>query len=175
MKNIDHAQQNPAMKPVWLDNDIFTQSIAALPLISIDLCVLSDDSRLLLGHRKNSPAKGWWFTPGGRIRKGEPFHLAMSRIAREELGWSSFPSERATLMGVWDHFFADSAMDPNLPTHYINLPHYIRLSAAEMSKLDLPADEQHSDWKWMPIAQACIDSKTHPYARAYGEWCTKHI
>ncbi|WP_370701703.1 NUDIX domain-containing protein [Thauera phenylacetica] len=51
---------------------------------------------LLLGLRNNSPAKGWWFTPGGRIRKNEPLYDAQCRVAKDEIGlkalsWNAVP------------------------------------------------------------------------------------
>ena len=56
----------------WLSKESFSLACAALPLVSIDLLVTrpgTQGKELLLGLRNNRPAQGWWFTPGGRIRK----------------------------------------------------------------------------------------------------------
>lgn len=129
----------------------FRQAVAALSLVSIDLCVTDPAGRLLLGLRTNARARGWWFTPGGRIRKNEPLALALHRVARHELGvpvevaegWAS----RARLMGAWDRFYDDSAFDPAVSTHYVNLPHWLALGRDEAAALQLEADDQHSAWR----------------------------
>ena len=65
--------------------------------------------KLLLGRRINAQARGWWFTPGGRIRKNEALVQALQRVAREELGLApDFCGQllgKARLMGAWDHFY----------------------------------------------------------------------
>ena len=69
-----------------LDEDKFLQVIECTPLGSIDLIVRDGYSRLLLGRRKNEPAAGYRFTPGGRIRKNERLDTAFRRICGDELG-----------------------------------------------------------------------------------------
>ena len=57
----------------WLQQEEFARAVAALPLVSVDLLVVNPGGQLLLGQRRNAPARAWWFTPGGRVRKNEPF------------------------------------------------------------------------------------------------------
>ncbi|MEL0027843.1 MAG: NUDIX domain-containing protein, partial [Perlucidibaca sp.] len=64
----------------------FHQLIADAPLVSIDLVVVDSRERLLLGLRRNAPARDSWFVPGGRIRKGELLPDAMRRLLVTELG-----------------------------------------------------------------------------------------
>jgi colanic acid biosynthesis protein WcaH len=54
------------------------------PLISVDLIVKHRDE-VLLGKRVNKPAKDYYFTPGGIIRKNETINDAIIRIAKMEL------------------------------------------------------------------------------------------
>lgn len=49
----------------------FLQTVDATPLVAIDLIVPNQNGGYLLGHRVNKPAQGFWFVPGGRIRKNE--------------------------------------------------------------------------------------------------------
>ncbi|WP_286745065.1 NUDIX domain-containing protein, partial [Aquabacterium sp. UBA2148] len=65
-----------APTPALLPAAQFAQACEALPLVSIDLVLTDESNRLLLGLRRNAPARGWWFTPGGRIRKNEPLAAA---------------------------------------------------------------------------------------------------
>lgn len=124
----------------------FTCAIAALPLVSIGLCVVCN-GLLLLGKRNNRPAKGFLFTPGGRIRKNEALNVAFSRISGEELGLENYSLSQNMLMGVWDHFYNDSAFSDDVSTHYINLPYLCEIQPKMMKKLLLPKgrDQQHSD------------------------------
>lgn len=157
--------------PNWLAQEHFDLAVEALPLVSVDLCLVCD-GKLLLGRRNNRPAQGWWFTPGGRIRKGEGWDTALQRIADEELGLRPFTVSQASLMGVWDHFYNDSAFSDELSTHYVNLPHYCLLQSEQIDDLELPfgETEQHSEWRWAPIESAANDSNVHSYVRVYAQW-----
>ncbi|RTZ97951.1 MAG: NUDIX hydrolase [Deltaproteobacteria bacterium] len=48
--------------------------------------VVFHDSRVLLVHRKNPPARGMWAIPGGKIRLGESLQQAAEREILEETG-----------------------------------------------------------------------------------------
>lgn len=156
----------------FLSNALFSQAVAALPLVSIDLCVTDETGKLLLGKRNNAPAKGWWFTPGARIRKNEPLAQALRRLLRDELALPDAFAARATLMGAWDHFYPDSAFDANTSTHYVNLPHALALASAELRAWNPPAgaNAQHGEWCWMPLNQAARHERVHPYVQAYARW-----
>lgn len=90
----------------WLPAEDLAAACAALPLVSVDLYVtqrVANQPCLLLGLRNNRPAQGWWFTPGGRVRKGETVLQALARVAFEELGCTLEPAQAPRLLGVWDH------------------------------------------------------------------------
>lgn len=150
----------------------FAEACAALPLVSIDLVLTNADGQLLLGKRNNAPARDFWFTPGGRIWKNEALNNAKLRIAHDELGLPASVLGRAILMGAWDHFYPDSAFDPNVSTHYVNLPHWLEVSSEEVSSLQLPQGpkEQHASWQWLPLDEVAIDRSVHPYVHIYAQW-----
>ena len=106
----------------------FMTVIENTPLVSIDLCLVCD-GQLLLGKRTNEPLKGEWFTPGGRIHKNETWQDALLRITEAELGLRGIAVEEFELMGVWDHFYGNSAVDQDLSTHYVSLPLYARFKS----------------------------------------------
>jgi len=60
--------------------------IEATPLVSIDLVITGPSKMVLLGKRTKSPAKGYWFVPGGRIIKNETINQAIKRISEVEVG-----------------------------------------------------------------------------------------
>ena len=161
----------------FLTPDQFSMACDALPLVSIDLVITSPHRQLLLGQRNNAPARNYWFTPGGRIRKNEPLNDAKSRIAQGELGLSASVWEGATLMGAFDHFYPDSSFSPKVSTHYVNLPHWVKLEDKDIQHLTLPhgPHEQHAQWRWFNLADVESDPSVHPYARAYATWVAQQI
>jgi colanic acid biosynthesis protein WcaH len=155
-----------------LSNADFTAALAALPLVSIDVCVTDSRDRLLLAKRNNAPAKDWWFTPGARIRKNEAIKQALVRVLHDELGLPMTMAQRASLMGAWDHFYPDSAFDAHTSTHYVNLPHALRLTQEEADAVHPPqgGDEQHAHWQWLALDSAAQDPTVHAYVQTYARW-----
>ena len=145
-----------------LDLQTFKSVIENTPLVSIDLCMVCDD-QLLLGKRNNDPLKGEWFTPGGRIHKNEAWQDALLRVAEVELGLSGIAVDDFALMGVWDHFYNNSAVDQNTSTHYVNLPHYAEFKYRPQITLD----DQHGEFEWFDLSVVAKDEKFHLYTRNY--------
>jgi colanic acid biosynthesis protein WcaH len=158
--------------PPVLSESVFRQGVEALPLVSVDLCITDEAGNLLLGKRNNAPARHWWFTPGARIRKNEPIAQALARVMRDELALPVECAAQATLMGAWDHFYPDSAFDAAVSTHYVNLPHWLRLTNSQVADLQLPQGpgKQHASWQWLPLFQAARDAATHTYVQIYARW-----
>jgi len=150
----------------------FQLAVEALPLVSVDWVLTNPAGELLVGHRLNAPARGAWFTPGGRIRKGEALALALVRVAQEELGTpnalASALVQRGRLMGAWDHFYPNAAFSASIPTHYVNLPHWAALTAEEVTSLRMPVGEQHGEWRWMQLEEAYLT--VHDWVRPYVDW-----
>ena len=153
-----------------LDVQTFKTVIKNTPLVSIDLCLICN-GQILLGKRRNEPLKGIWFTPGGRIHKNETWQDALLRIAEVELGLSGISVEEFELMCVWDHFYGNSAVDQDLSTHYVNLPHYSEFK----SKPEITLDDQHGEFQWFDLSVASNDEKFHPYMRNYAGWLLNKI
>ena len=97
---------------MWLPDETFKSIIQHTPLISIDLIVRNEQGHVLLGKRVNAPAKGYWFVPGGRVRKNETLDDAFVRLVREELGIESGVTRAdAKFLGVYEHFYDDNIFD----------------------------------------------------------------
>jgi len=146
----------------------FERAVGFLPLVSVDWVLLNPAGQLLLGQRRNAPARHWWFTPGGRVRKNEPLNLCLRRVAIEELGLKALEVHGAKLMGVWDHFYEDSAFSSEVSTHYVNLPHVLQLPNT-LDLNTLPSD-QHSVWRWQDVKAAAVAHDVHPYVRLCAQW-----
>jgi len=142
----------------------FLHVVANAPLISIDLIVENQRGEVLFGLRRNEPAAGFWFVPGGRILKNERLDQAFLRIGRNELG-VEIARQRAELLGVYEHFYETNAGNqPGFGTHYVVLAYRLCVDAG---MLRLPTGEQHEQYRWQGPAQAQSDVTIHPYSRAY--------
>jgi colanic acid biosynthesis protein WcaH len=142
-----------------LDISTFKTVVDATPLVSIDL-IAEHDGKILLGKRKNRPARGYFFTTGGRIYKNERIDDALKRIAKSELGIDRFDTQ-PKFIGVFEHFYDDSIFE-SVSTHYINLA-YI-LNAPNLEELPL---EQHSMYRWFEVETLMQSDDVHRYVKDY--------
>ncbi|MFC3285774.1 GDP-mannose mannosyl hydrolase [Litchfieldella rifensis] len=147
---------------MFLSRDDFSNIINCTPLVSIDLVLRDDQGKILLGLRSNRPALGFWFVPGGRIRKRETLDAAFSRICQEELMISKQRSE-AEFLGVYEHHYADSAVGNNIQTHYVVLAYQLCWSPTDNQ---LPC-EQHVDYQWLSLEQTLFSEHVHSYTKDY--------
>ncbi|CAN0627945.1 GDP-mannose mannosyl hydrolase [Burkholderia multivorans] len=142
----------------------FLTIVDATPLVSIDLIVPNGEGGYLLGQRVNRPALGFWFVPGGRIRKNERLDDAFRRIAHDELGRTNLERADAELLGVYEHFYEDSfSGKPGISTHYVVLGYRLR-SAVE---LDALPRAQHKAYRWATAEEILSDATVHANTQAY--------
>ncbi|MDR6388199.1 GDP-mannose mannosyl hydrolase [Paraburkholderia phenoliruptrix] len=142
----------------------FLDVVRLTPLVAIDLIVSDADGRILIGHRRNRPARGTWFVPGGRILKDETLDAAFSRIADAELGVAKLARASARFEGVFEHHYSDNfAGEPGVSTHYIVLAY--AFSLADSERLGRP--DQHSDYLWLTPAELVARDDVHDNTKAY--------
>ena len=151
-----------------LDSKNFKIIIENTPLVSIDLCIVCD-SQILLGKRENEPLKGVWFTPGGRILKNETWQDCLRRVASSELALDVRDPNEFWLMGVWDHFYRNSALEEGISTHYVNLPHCMYMK----KKPNVQIDEQHEEVGWFDLQEVASSGRFHEYMQNYASWLIK--
>lgn len=147
-----------------LDEQTFKTVVESTPLVSIDLCLVYD-GQLLMGLRQNEPLKGQWFTPGGRLIKNERWQDGLVRIANTELGLT-VELDNFELMGVWDHFYDNSAINESISTHYVNLPHVCFLE----SEPELSLDSQHESVRWFDVVSINKGTGHQKYMCEYANW-----
>lgn len=141
--------------------DAFSKLIQTAPLISIDL-IVEVKGKYLLGKRLNSPAKNFWFVPGGRIFKNEKISDALERIEKKEINFDITKSE-VSFFGVFEHFYPDSFVSKDISTHYIVLAYNI---AIDLDNLDLPMDE-HSEYQLFTKDEILKNDCVHEYTQNY--------
>jgi colanic acid biosynthesis protein WcaH len=146
-----------------LSCEAFLEVVRNAPLVSIDLVVRDPQGRVLLGLRNNRPASGWWFVPGGVVRKDERLAQAFRRISQTELGnVQKFAAAR--FLGPFEHLYEDNfAGEPGFGTHYVVLAFELGLPA------DAGAfpDQQHRDYRWVTVDELGLDATIHPNTQAY--------
>ena len=144
------------------DNE-FLGIINSTPLVSIDLIIENHAGQYLLGKRTNRPAQGFWFVPGGRIRKGEQLAQAFQRISYNELG-RALEIGQACHLGAYDHIYTDNfAGVEGVSTHYVALGYKIPLER----EFDIQIDEQHSEVKWWSETDLLESDEVHQNTKNY--------
>ncbi len=146
----------------WLDSETFKEIVATTPLISLDLIVRNLSGLVLLGLRLNRPAKGFWFVPGGRVRKDESLDEAFMRLTQEELGVSLSRAD-ANFLGPYEHFYSDNFSGESFSTHYIVLGY--ELICDDLHHV-LPVC-QHEQYRWFDIHDLINDQDVHQYSKNY--------
>lgn len=113
-----------------------------MPILCVDLLIRKGDYFLLV-RRLNEPAKGEWWFPGGRVRKGETPPIAAARIAREETG---LDTDYERFMGVYDTQFPTGPF--GVPVHTVNLCYRLQARAGNLIRLD----RHHDGFRWVPFS-----------------------
>lgn len=150
---------------MWLPDETFKSIIQHTPLISIDLIVRNEQGEVLLGKRVNSPAKGYWFVPGGRVRKNETLDDAFIRLVREELGVESGGTRAdAKFLGVFEHFYDDCVFGDDVSTHYIVLGYEFNAKNLILEKI---AQKQHSDISFISLHNSILSEEIHYFTKQY--------
>jgi len=141
----------------------FLEIIDSTPLVSLDLILEDRDGKVLLGKRVNRPAQGFWFVPGGRIRKNEKLADAIKRISLAELG-TAIPISDASLLGAFDHIYSDNYFgEEGINTHYVVLAYKVNVRGG----LEMVPDSQHSEIKWWSKQDLLDSHDVHRNTKAY--------
>ncbi|MDP6375685.1 MAG: GDP-mannose mannosyl hydrolase [Pseudomonadales bacterium] len=149
------------MDETMLPRERFLEVIANAPLVSIDLIVRSRQGDVLMGWRRNEPARDHWFVPGGRICKGETVEDAFGRLCLEELGFA-MTLEATRLVGVFTHLYDNNfAGVEGVSTHYVVIAYEV-LVEPDLSTLPT---SQHRNYKW--VSPSGDLSGVHPNSIAY--------
>lgn len=114
----------------------------SIPIPSVEAIITKGKSLLFL-RRTNSPAKGQWWFPGGRIRKGETLEDALFREVKEETGLEVIESE---LVNVYSRTFDER--------HDITI---LYLCKCKGDKIVL--NDEHSEYRYFKTLPKSI----HPY------------
>jgi colanic acid biosynthesis protein WcaH len=145
MSNTGEDTESAApVDPGYIQSEDWETVVRSVPIVSVDLVVLTDDG-VVLTKRTNEPAKDEWFVPGGRVRKGERIRDAVHRVADEELGVDVTIEQS---LDAYEHLYETSELDDTGGKHYV--PHGFVVRADSES---FTLDTQHEAVEVFPEPQ----------------------
>jgi colanic acid biosynthesis protein WcaH len=151
------------MPPRFLSHTELDTIIRLAPLIAIDLIIRNAREDVLLGLRKNEPAKGCYFVPGGMILKNERLAEAFTRLVKTETDHTASLND-ARLIGVFEHFYENNRSgNGGYGTHYVALGYEFSWPSTAVPR----PDDQHSELRWWPVAELLTSGRVHENAKAY--------
>ena len=71
---------------MFIPESLYKEISKIMPIPCVDLLVTDREEKVLLVKRKNEPAEGQWWFPGGRVYYGESRQAAAIRKLKEECG-----------------------------------------------------------------------------------------
>ena len=137
----------------FIPEELYRQILFHMPIACVDIAIVRDGSVLLV-KRKDAPARGSWWLPGGRVKKGETMRQAAARKAEEEVG---LVCHVGPIIHTAETSFPDGPA--GIPVHSINSCFFL---FPEGTKQDLSLDGHHEKSKWVEA----IDRDLHPYVQA---------
>ena len=140
----------------WIPAEKWEVIVENVPIVSVDL-VVKYEGGVLLGLRKNEPAKGEWFVPGGTVLKNERLVEAVQRVAKTELGCKVEIVER---LGAYEHFYETSEVEGVDSKHYVANAFVVE-PVAEVEA----TDDQHAEIRTFKPPFEDL----HPYVERYLE------
>lgn len=144
-----------------LELNRFEELVRTAPLISVDFIILNEQNEVLLGYRNNNPAKGYYFIPGGRIRKDEKISDALARVSLKELEYS-IPIEDLKPVGIFEQFYETNYFETqDISTHYISMPYQLKYYWNK----PLIHDQQHEQFMFFSLSEAQVNPLVHPYTK----------
>jgi colanic acid biosynthesis protein WcaH len=120
---------------MFIDQDLYLKIREVMPTVCVDLIVTNPNGEYLLLQRKEEPAKGLWWIPGGRIHKNESWRDAASRKSMEELG---------VCLELVEFVSLEESMFPNVNYHTVNVT--VHMAYNELDNLRI--DSNHSKYRW---------------------------
>jgi len=109
-----------------------------MPVLCVDGVIVHKDKFLLI-QRDREPLKRRFWTPGGRVYRGEKIQEALKRKMKEECG---IDIKILYLMGFYEDFYPKNEFNLD----YVHTVSAVYLATTETDKIKL--DNLHTAYKW---------------------------
>lgn len=163
--NQDNTNSSLDDTPFPLPKEEYLQVIKHANIISVDMIVYDKTRRILLGKRKNEPAKNTYFTPGARVWKSETIPMALKRACKFELG---VVLENPMLNGVYEHIYDNNFDNDDFGTHYLNFSYEFNIDDETKKSInEFVFSDQHSEIIWMTEEEILSCDDVHENCKAY--------
>lgn len=123
---------------MFVAEELYTQILQVMPIPCVDLLITDGAGNVLLLLRKNEPAAGQWWFPGGRVLFGEKREDAAKRKLEEECGLVATQFEE---IGTFD-LLLDTGQDAC--AHFITT--LFKALLARESNIRLDHQSQEARW-----------------------------
>lgn len=134
----------------FIPDPLFRQILENVPIACVDVAIVARGTVLLV-RRRDLPARGEWWVPGGRVLKGERMKDAALRKARDEVG---IACHLGPIVHTAETIFPDG---PNgIAVHSINSCFLLYPSHPDFSP---KLDDHHVEYRWVDHVPAGL----HPY------------
>jgi colanic acid biosynthesis protein WcaH len=149
-----------------LNPEDYQDAIKKTQIVSVDLLVRNHEGKYLVGLRKNKPAQGTYFIPGGRVYANETIRMGLQRVARDELGIDVSTVE-CEFRGVYEHVYPDNFTSDDFGTHYVVFAYHIELAGSCPVLLSEKMADQHHDFMWLSAPEMRSHPDVHEYTKLY--------
>lgn len=129
---------------------LYKQIIKAVPLVCVDVAIVNDGCVLLV-RRRDAPAKGHLWLPGGRVHKGESLRHAAARKARDEVG---LDCHVGPIIHTDETIFDDGP--EGIAVHSVNTCFFL---FSRQRSVQVRLDNHHGEFVWVDR----IGADLHPY------------
>lgn len=134
----------------FIEPEEYREILERTPIPCVDAVVVMDGKFVLI-RRKDEPAKGQWWLPGGRVYKNELMEDAIKRKVKEELGIA---------VTIVKQLGADETIFDTGPfgfgVHSVNV-----FFLAEPLEKHITVDSHHSAYRLFDS----VDEQWHPYVK----------
>jgi colanic acid biosynthesis protein WcaH len=148
-----------------LSKEDFSNVVKNTPIIAVDFIVINNENKILLGKRNNNPAKDYYFTLGGVIRKEETIKEATRRISENELNYPLY-IDSLKFNGVFEFIYKENFLDnEDFSTHYIVLSYIFYDIDNVINPYSLGVDDkyknQHEEFIWLSKEEILNNNNMH--------------
>jgi colanic acid biosynthesis protein WcaH len=142
----------PQFETKMISQELYNQILENIPIACVDVAIVAQGSVLLV-RRKDAPAQGQWWVPGGRVLKGEMMKATAYRKAKDEVG---IACHIGSIIHTAETIFPDGPQ--GIAVHSINSCFFAYPVQPDFSPL---LDSHHQEYRW--VTQVSRD--LHPYVQ----------